>query len=87
MSKRVSFINTMGDISYQVGEEQELYFNKDFLIKKYLGMSPDELKKNETYKKIIEKEVEEKAKAAGAPAEGPEPGAGEDANAGGGFSL
>ncbi len=85
MSKRVSFINTMGDISYQVGEEQELYFNKDFLIKKYLGMSPDELKKNETYKKIIEKEAEEKAKAAGAPTEGSETGAGEDA--GGGFSL
>jgi hypothetical protein len=87
MSKRVSFINTMGDIAYQVGEEQELYFNKDFLIKKYLGMSPDELKKNETYKKLIEKEVEEKAKAAGAaaPAEGSEPGAGEDT--GGGFTL
>lgn len=62
-TKRVQFINDLGEMKQKIGEEEESYFDKDFLIKRYLGLTVDEYKKNEKYKEAEAKIAEEKAKS------------------------
>ena len=47
----------------KIGEEEEPYFDKNFLIKRFLGLTMDEYKKNEKYKEAEAKLAEEKAKS------------------------
>jgi len=74
-TKRTQFINDLGEMKQKIGEEEESYFDKEFLIKRYLGLTMDEYKKNEKYKEAEAKLAEEKAKEAGS--EGGEEGGGE----------
>jgi hypothetical protein len=77
LKKKGEFIVGLADLKVKSGEEDVPYFDNDFLIQRFLGMSPDQLKLNDEYKKN-----EEKAAAAPAPAEGggeqPAPGATEE---------
>jgi len=74
-TKRTQFINDLGEMKQKIGEEEEAYFDKDFLIKRYLGLTMDEYKKNEKYKEVEAKLAEEKAKESGS--EGGEEGGGD----------
>jgi hypothetical protein len=64
-TKRAAFVNDLGEMKQKIGEEEVPYFDKEFLIKRWLGLTVDEYKKNEKYKEREEKEAEEKAKEAG----------------------
>ena len=64
-TKRAQFVNDLGEMKQKIGEEEEPYFDKNFLIKRYLGLTMDEYKKNEKYKEMEQKKAEEKAKEAG----------------------
>jgi hypothetical protein len=83
-TKRSTFITGLGGLVTKVGEEDKPYFDKDFLIQRFLGMNPDQLNMNKKYKEKEAKEVP--APAGAAPAEGgAPPAAGEPpAEAGGG---
>jgi len=84
-TKRSGFIASLDELKIKVGEEDKPYFDNDFLIQRFLGMNPDQLKLNKMYK-------EREAKAGVAPAGGeapaagaasPEPAAGAGGEAGG----
>ena len=55
----------MEEFKVKVGEEEKSYFDSDYLIQRYLGLTPDQLASNEAYKKREAKEAA-KAEAAGA---------------------
>lgn len=67
LTKATTFITALGDMKYKEGEEEKPYFDKDFLIRRYLPLSRDEFEKNKVYK-------EREAKAAAKAAEKPEGG-------------
>lgn len=62
-SKRSEFIKGLGEFKVKQGEADAPYFDNDFLIQRFLGLTPDMIKLNEKYKKDEEK-------AAAKPAEG-----------------
>lgn len=64
-TKRTEFIKGLSDFKVKIGEEEKAYFDNNFLIQRFLGLSPDEIKMNEEYKK-----KEEKEGASSKPAEG-----------------
>jgi len=68
-TKRIEFINGLAEIKMKIGETESSYFDREFLINRYLGITPDQAKVNEDYKKKEEKEAEK------APKEGAEEGA------------
>lgn len=81
--KKIDFIAGLSEIKEKKGEEEVPYFNQDFLIDKFLGITNEDRRVNEIYKK---KDEEENA-AAAAPVEGggaetagaePTPGAAEE---------
>ncbi len=65
-TKRSEFIKGLGELKAKVGEEEKAYFDNDYLIQRYLGLTPDQLAANESYKK---KEAKEAPKAEGAEGE------------------
>jgi hypothetical protein len=69
-TKRTAFITALGDMKQRIGEEEIPYFDKEWLIKRWLGLSMDEYRANEKYKEE-EKKRAEKGK------ENKEPGAAE----------
>jgi hypothetical protein len=69
-TKRIEFINGLAEIKMKIGETETSYFDREFLINRYLGITPDQAKVNEDYKKKEEKEAKK------APKEGAEGGAG-----------
>ena len=71
-SKRSEFIKGLGELKVKIGEEEKAYFDNDFLIQRFLGMNPDQIKMNQKYK-------EKEAKAAEKPKEGAEGEAGGEA--------
>jgi hypothetical protein len=64
-TKRASFVNDLGGMNQKIGEEEVPYFDKEFLIKRWMGLTMDEYKKNEQYKEREDKEAEKKAKESG----------------------
>jgi len=56
-TKRSEFIKGLGELKVKAGEEEKAYFDNDFLIQRFLGMNPDQIKMNQKYK-------EKEAKAA-----------------------
>ena len=58
--KRTEFIEALAGMVEKVGEEEEPYFDKDFLIGRFLGLSMDDLESNKRYKETIEKMVNSK---------------------------
>lgn len=62
--KRVNFINSMSELQSNVGGEQEPFFSKDFLIRRFSGLTPDQYESNNKYKKaeeILAKKKQESA--------------------------
>jgi hypothetical protein len=74
--KRTEFIAGLLELKMKVGEEEKTYFDNDFLIQRFLGLTPDQFKLNEEYKKREEKEAEKASKEEGG-GEGEEGGEGE----------
>ena len=68
-TKRIEFVNGLGEIKMKIGETETPYFDKEFLINRYLGITPDQAKTNEAYKKREEKEAGKAAKEGGAEGE------------------
>jgi hypothetical protein len=57
-------------MKYKEGEEEKPYFDKDFLIRRFLPLSRDEFEKNKSYKEKAAKEAEKAKKEAGGAEEG-----------------
>jgi hypothetical protein len=85
LKKKSEFVTALSDLKVKAGEEDVPYFDNDFLIQRFLGMSPDQLKLNEEYKKKEEKAGAAPPAAGGesAPAAGSAAPAGETPPAGG----
>ena len=77
-SKRSEFIKGLGELKIKVGEEEKAYFDNDYLIQRFLGLTPDQLAANESYKK---KEAKEAPKAEGSEGESAAPAEGEEGEA------
>jgi hypothetical protein len=78
LSKATDFVNSLSEIKMKVGEEETPYFDKEFLIQRYVPLSRDEFEKNKEYKKKEEKAAKAAEKAKGGEekegGEGGEPG-------------
>lgn len=64
-TKRSDFITSMGDMKQKIGEEEVAYFDKEFLIKRWLGLSMDEYRINQKYKDEESALAEKKKKESG----------------------
>ena len=71
-TKRTEFINGLKELKIKIGEEEKGYFDSDFLIQRFLGMNPDQIKMNQRYKEKAEKEAEKDKKEGGEKEEGEE---------------
>jgi hypothetical protein len=69
--KHIDFINSLGEIKETVNEEEVQYFDQDFLIERWSGLSYEDIMANKKYKQT--------EKVESAPAEAPEGGAEEEA--------
>ena len=77
LTKATDFITSVGEIKMKVGEEEKPYFDKDFLIRRFLPLTKDEFDKNKVFKKKEAEEAEKTKKEGG----------GEEAAAGEAFTL
>lgn len=77
LQKRADFVKAMAEIKFKVGEEEKPYFDKDFLVERFLQLTPDQARTNSAYK---EKEAKAAEKKSGGekPAEGGETKEGEE---------
>jgi hypothetical protein len=77
--KRGDFIKSLADMKIKVGEEEQPYFDKDFLIQRFLKLTPEQIEANAVYKENEAKEAEKKGggKEGEKPAEGGEEEGGE----------
>ena len=80
-TKRIEFVNGLAEIKMKIGETESPYFDKEFLINRFLGITPDQAKTNDEYKKKEAKEAEKTAKEGGGEAGGGEAAGGEAAPA------
>lgn len=62
-TKKSDFITALFAMNQKIGDQEVPYFDKEFLIKRYLGLTMDEYKKNLEYKKREEKEAKKLAKS------------------------
>jgi len=69
-SKRSEFIKGLGEFKIKVGEEEKQYFDNDFLIQRFLGLTPDQIKTNEEYLKKEAKQAKKAEKESGSEGEG-----------------
>jgi hypothetical protein len=56
-SKRSEFIKGLGELKVKIGDQEKPYFDNDFLIQRFLGMNPDLMRSNFSYKEEEEKEA------------------------------
>ena len=64
LTKATDFVTSLGDMKMKVGEEEKPYFDKNFLINRFLPLSKDEFNKNKKYKDDEAKEAEKAKKEA-----------------------
>ena len=64
--KKIDFISGLSEIKEKKGDEEIPYFSQDFLINKFLGLTNEDRRINEIYKKKEEEEGIEALAAAGA---------------------
>jgi hypothetical protein len=57
--KKIDFISGLSEIKEKKGEEENPYFSQDFLIDKFLGLTNEDRRVNEIYKKRDEEENSE----------------------------
>jgi hypothetical protein len=62
--KKIDFISALSEIKEKKGEEEVPYFNQDFLIDKFLGITNEDRRVNDIYKKKDEEENTKSAAAA-----------------------
>ena len=67
--KRADFVTGLAEYKMKIGEEEVPYFDKDFLVQRFMQLSPDQFKQNSDYKK---KEAAEAEKASKGKEEGEE---------------
>jgi len=63
-SKRSEFIKGLGELKVKIGDQEKSYFDNDFLIQRFLGMNPDMMRSNFTYKEEEEKEAKKASETA-----------------------
>lgn len=74
--KKIDFISGLSEIKEKKGDEETPYFSQDFLIDKFLGLTNEDRRVNEIYKKKDEEENSEikvDAEAAGSTSATPSP--------------
>lgn len=71
--KKIDFVNSLGEIKESVNDEEVQYFDQNFLIERYLGLSNDDRLTNQSYKERAEAKGE-----VSEPAEAPEEEGGEE---------
>ena len=66
LEKQINFIQTMKDGLVDTDPEMNeiKFFSSEFLVRKYLGLSKDDLRLNEKLKEKEEKEMKRRAKEA-----------------------
>ena len=76
LQKRADFVKAMGEIKVKIGDEEKPYFDKDFLVERFLQLTPDQARTNFSYKekeaKVTEKKPEEGEAEPGAEEKEPE---------------
>jgi hypothetical protein len=70
ITKKIDFISALTEIKEKIGEEEVAYFNQDFLIDKFLGITNEDRRVNEIYKKKGEEQGKQSAKPEEAEAAG-----------------
>jgi hypothetical protein len=69
LQKRGAFVQGLGEMKYKEGEEEKSYFDKDFLVQRFLNLTPDQIRMNKKYKEAEAKSAEA---SSAKPAEGAE---------------
>jgi hypothetical protein len=64
LTKKIDFISGLSEIKEKIGEEEVPYFDQDFLIDKFLGLTNEDRRVNNIYKKREEDEAKAKGEAA-----------------------
>lgn len=57
LTKRIEFINSMTEIKEKIGQEEVDYFDRDFLVQRFLGITMEDLNSNKKYMEKAEKMV------------------------------
>jgi hypothetical protein len=78
LQKRADFVKALGEIKVKIGEEEKPYFDKDFLVERFLQLTPDQARTNSAYKEKEAKSAEKKPEGEEAKAEGETAAAGEE---------
>jgi hypothetical protein len=60
--KRADFVTGLAEYKMKIGEEEVSYFDKDFLVQRFMQLSPDQFKQNADYKKKESAETEKASK-------------------------
>lgn len=55
LQKKGAFVNSLSELKVKEGDEEKPYFDKDFLISRFLGLTPDQVRINKEYKEREEK--------------------------------
>lgn len=71
LTKRGAFITSLAEMKVKVGEEEQPYFDKDFLIKRFLGLTPEQIEGNALYKELEAKSAKESSSGGTESAEAP----------------
>ena len=67
--KRGDFIKSLADMKVKVGEEEQPYFDKDFLVQRFLGLTPEQIEGNASYKELEAKSAKKESSTSGAEGE------------------
>jgi hypothetical protein len=62
LSKRADFVKSMGELKYKKGEEEVPYFDKEFLVRRWMELTPDQISINKKYKEAEEEKEEKEEK-------------------------
>jgi len=59
--KRGDFIKSLAEMKVKVGEEEQPYFDKDFLVQRFLGLTPEQIEGNASYKELEAKSAKKES--------------------------
>lgn len=69
LQKKGAFVNSLSELKVKEGDEEKPYFDKDFLISRFLGLTPDQVRINKEYKEREEKAASKSKEKEGEKAE------------------
>ena len=61
LTKRGAFITSLAEMKVKIGEEEQPYFDKDFLVKRFLGLTPEQVEGNALYKELEAKSAKKES--------------------------